>query len=175
MAPQCLAPSSRRASNETAGVEHRLTSPDPEPLTSATGDSPGRLTAGASVRSSDHEHSARRPGQSPQSSRCGRSVTWYRASSTPRASETTCSARASASAAREAADDRLARALEEAVRDVHARGAVAQRGERVDGALGRVVAVDDLGRVGAVQAVGLVVDDQRARRRARWRSRRRSR
>ena len=31
--------------------------------------------AGASVRSSDHEHSARRPGQSAQSSRCGRSVT----------------------------------------------------------------------------------------------------
>src|SRR5215218_3873780 len=63
---------------------------------------------------------------------------------------------------REAADDGLARALEEAVGDVHARGAVAQRGERVDDALGRVVAVEHLGRVGAVEAVGLVVDDQAA-------------
>ena len=62
----------------------------------------------------------------------------------------------------EAADDRLAGALEEAVGDLDARRAVAQRGERVDAALGRVVALDDLGRVGAVEPVGLVVDDQRA-------------
>ena len=31
--------------------------------------------SGASVRSSEYEHSARRPGQSAHSSRCGRSVT----------------------------------------------------------------------------------------------------
>src|SRR5215208_5536001 len=59
-----------------------------------------------------------------------------------------------------APDDGLAGALEEAVGDVDAWGAVAEGGERVDDALGGVVAVEDLGRVGALETVGLVVDDQ---------------
>ena len=49
---------------------------------------------------------------------------------------------ACSSAAMNARRDRLAGALEEAVGDLDARGAVAQRGERVDEPLGRVVALD---------------------------------
>ena len=61
---------------------------------------------------------------------------------------------------REAAHHRVRRALEEAVGDVDVRRAVAQRRERVDDALGLVVALDHLGGLGALEAVALVVDDQ---------------
>src|SRR4051794_27332322 len=54
---------------------------------------------------------------------------------------------------RESPRDRLTRTLEEAVGDLGAGRAVAERRERVDDALGRVLAVDDVGGLGAVQAI----------------------
>ena len=73
------------------------------------------------------------------------------------------SASAGASAAVNAAVDRLAGALEEAVGDLDARRAVAQRGERVDACAGsRSRARRRRPASAPLQAVGLVVDDQRA-------------
>ncbi len=56
----------------------------------------------------------------------------------------------------------LVGALEEAVRDLDALGAPAQRGQRIDQPLGRVGLRADLLRVTAVQRVALPVDDEHA-------------
>jgi len=74
----------------------------------------------------------------------------------PAACASSSASRRSASAA-----PKPARTLEECVGDLDARGAAAQRGERVDASLHPVALVDIASEVAAgCQPVGLVVDDQ---------------
>ena len=123
---------------------------------------PAAVDVSRSVISSGHEHSAARPGQSAHRSRWGASVDLVATIEHAAGQAGEALGERRLVGRRERARDRLGGALEEAVGDLDARGAVAQGGERVDDPLGRVVALDDLGRLGALEPVGLVVGDQDA-------------
>ncbi len=107
-----------------------------------------------------HEQSPPSAGQPSHKARCGASATGNSRRCTPPAnSASRASSAGMSAAAKTALTGRSGRSRND-VRDLRLDGPGAQRGQRVDELLGRVLLGHHGGRVGAGQAVGLVVDDQ---------------
>ena len=113
-----------------------------------------------SVNCSSQEQSAARPGQVPQSSRCGSAAGSKWLSTTPAAKPSSSVLEPAGVRGGVRRDLRLLGPLQEAVGDLDPLGAAAQPGERVDEPLGGVRLDGQLGRLAPLERVALVVDDQ---------------